>query len=368
MPTFVADDFASRTPSDLIDPHIHQWDPLTTERAKSGLARALRFVPRLPRSLRWAVSQADREFVGNPAQVLRPYLPADYRKDAADVPVASVVHIEAAWPAAAHMDTVDETRWVTTLPFGRGMNPQLGGIVVHADPRWSDVGNVLDAHLEASPLVRGVRFSGSHHPDPGVRDFAPVPHVWSEPAFIEGFAEVAQRGLSMELWCYAHQLPDAVRLVEEYPETTFVLNHYATPVGAFGPRGKGVGRTLSNRADQLARWRDDVNVLGAHSNVVAKHSGLGMPLLGLDRRRPVTTSDLAELTDLAAPFIQHLHAVFGPNRTMWASNYPMDKPGLSLPGTIRVLVDVLGNDADLAELLHGVARRTYRIGHAVPGA
>ena len=35
--------------------------------------------------------------------------------------------------------------------------PSLGAIVVHADPSEPEVADVLDAHLQASPLVRGVR-------------------------------------------------------------------------------------------------------------------------------------------------------------------------------------------------------------------
>ena len=355
-------------PSGIIDPHIHQWDPLTTRRAKSGTARLLRFLPTIPRALRWTVPQADREFVGNPAHVLRPYLPADYRRDAAELPVLAVVHIEAAWPARKPMDTVAETRWLTTLPFGRDSNPGLGAIIAHVDPRWPDVAAVLDGHLEASPLVRGIRLSATHHPDPGVRDFADAPNVLSSRAFLNGFAAVAARDLSMEIWCYDHQLTDTLTLVTEYPETTFVLNHYATPVGAFGPRGRGVGRTAYERTAQLDAWRENVAALAEHPNVVAKHSGLGMPVLGGERRRPLTAASVGELVDRAAPLIRHLHDCFGSDRTMWASNYPIDKPGLTLGATLQIVTQVLGSDAKTTKLLHDVARATYRIAAPNQGA
>lgn len=315
----------------------------------------------VPRGLRAVMKKADKEFVGNPHHVVKPYLPLDYASDTGEVPVSTVVHVEAAWVAEEPMDTVDETRWVTSLPFGRDGAPSLGAVVVHADPRWPDVGAVLDAHRDASPLVRGVRCSASHHPDQGVRDFEDGPGLHADPVFLKGFASIAERQLSFEIWCYSHQLPDSLVLAREYPDTTFVLDHYGTPVGLFGARGRRTGTTAADREGILGRWRDDVAALAELPNVVAKHSGLGMPVLGHDPARPVDVTSLDQLVDRAAPLVRHLHECFGPDRTMWASNYPMEKSCLTIPAGVRLLTDVLGSDADLPNLLRDVARRTYRI-------
>ena len=70
---------------------------------------------------------------------------------------------------------------------------------------------------------------------------------------------------------------------------------------------------------------------------------------------------LGALVDRAAPLVRHLQDCFGSDRTMWASNYPMDKACLTLPASIEILSQVLGADADLTKLLRHVARRTYRI-------
>ena len=352
---------STQWPAGIVDPHIHQWDPFTTPRLSSREARLMKPMKRVPRGLRAVMKRADREFVGNPHHVVKPYLPADYRADAGDVPVSTVVHVEAAWVAESPMDSVDETRWVTSLPFGRDGAPSLGAVVVHADPRWPDLGSVLDAHGAASPLVRGVRCSAANHPDPGVRDFEEEPGLLASKVFLTGFEAVAQRGLSAEVWCYSHQLPDALLLARTFPETTFVLDHYGTPVGMFGPRGRRTGRTEAERAGQLGRWRDDVAALAACPNVVAKHSGLGMPVLGDDPKQPVDVASLDRLVDRAAPLVRHVHDCFGSDRTMWASNYPMDKSCLTLPASIEILTRVLGAEADLPQLLRDVARRTYRI-------
>lgn len=348
-------------PAGVVDPHIHQWNPYVTRRHSWLAARVLRPVPRIPRALGWLVSQSDREFIGDPHHALKPYLPANYAVDAGPVPVSQVVHIEADWPMRTHLEAVDETRWIAGLPFGVGGAPALGAIVVHADLRRPDAGTVLDAHLAASPLVRGVRFKGAHHPDPGVKNFCDEPDVFTSPVFLDGFSAVAERGLGFEIWCYAHQLTGVRKLVGAYPETTFVLNHYGTPVGLFGPRGRHAGRSARERAQQLAVWRDDLAAVAEHRNVVAKHSGLGMPLLGDVPQRARNETSAGELMDRAAPLVWHLHSCFGADRTMWASNYPIDKPGLTLPATISIITEMLGSDADLPELLGGVARRAYHL-------
>lgn len=353
---------AQPLPDGIVDPHIHQWDPFTTPRIVSREARLLRGLSRIPPWFAKLQPRAKGQFVADPHHVLKPYLPADYQRDAGSVPVATVVHIESeTWVTSSHAQFVDETRWVAALPWQVAGAPALGGIVVHADPRRPDAAAVLDAHLAASDLVRGVRYPAAHHPDRAVMSFTEGMHLLSEPEFLRGFAAVAERGLTFDLWIYNYQLPDAVVLAKEYPDTTFVLDHYGTPAGIFGPRGKGVGSTAQERAGLLDRWRDDVAALAVLPNVVAKHSGLGMPVLGGVPARPVEAGATKALVERGAPLIQHVQDVFGPQRTMWASNYAIDKPVQTIPASIEMLTTVLGEGTDLSLLLRDVARRTYRL-------
>lgn len=341
-------------PDDLriVDPHIHQWDPFTTPRVVSGPAKVVRAVPWLRPAVLALIPRGDREFVGDPAHVITPYLPSDYRRDAADLQVSAVVHVEAAWKEHA---STGETAWLASLPFGTSGAPELGAVVCHADPREPGTGALLDRHLETSPLVRGVRCSAAHHPDPGVRSWADE-GLLSRPDFLRGFAAIAERGLSFEAWVYSHQLPEVVVLAQEYPEVTVVLDHYATPVGIFGPRGRRTGRTEADRRQIFERWSDDLAAVAALPNVVAKHSGLGMPVLGWSGAQ-----EASRFRDAVAPLVTRTQDLFGADRTLWASNYPMDKPTVSLPGTIEALLDILGPDVDPYRLLGGNARRVYRI-------
>ena len=299
--------------------------------------------------------RANREFIRDPQYVLNPYLPADYRQDSAPARVGTVVHVEAGWQAEGPLGPVGETRWVSALPFGVSGAPVLGAIVVHADPSQPKIAELLDAHLEASALVRGVRCMGSHSTDPGIMNWTGPAHLFTKPAFLRGFAAVAERELSFDMWVDGEQLPDTVVLAREYPDTTFVLDHYGTPVGVLGPQGEHTGGTAAQRKSILQRWRDDISALAELPNVVAKHSGTGMSVLGTGPLPP------ERLRDAVAPLIIHLDEAFGPERTLWSSNYPIDKPNLALPASITILREVLGDRFDETRILRDNARRVYRI-------
>lgn len=342
-------------PVGIVDAHIHQWDPFTTPREVSVAAKITRRAPYLLGPTTRLFPGAAREFVRDPSHLFTRYLPADYRADAAPLHIDTVVHVEAGWKSKDPFGSVAETRWIAGLPFGVDGAPALGGIVVHAELSDPQAAAIVDAHLAASPLVRGVRCLAAHSDDPGVLDWTPSPHLLIEPAFLDGFAALAERDLTFDAWVYSHQLPDVITLASTYPETTIVLDHYGTPVGAYGPRGQFTGATASQRAAIVDRWRDDIHALAELPNVVAKHSGTAMPVLGPG---PMPRD---QLCDAAAPLISHLQTCFGVDRTFWSSNFPIDKPNVALPESISVLREVLGDSFDEAAVLRNNARRSYRI-------
>ncbi|RJO72319.1 hypothetical protein D5S18_24545 [Nocardia panacis] len=348
----------------IIDAHIHQWDPFTTPREFSAIARAMRVLP-LPESAAVRLGRRrDREFVGDPAAFLRPYLPADYRADAAGVPVDTVAHIEVQWAAEDPVAEADETGWVARLPFDRE-GPELGAIVASADPAEPRFAALLDAHLAASPLVCGIRTMVAHHPDSGVRSFTKVENALTTKEFLAGFGELAERGLSFDAWVYSPALPDVAALAERFPEVPIVLDHLGTPAGIFGRVGRHTGDNPAHRREVFLRWRDDLAALAAHPNVVAKVSGLAMPILGHPIPPRAIPTPVGTLLDRVAPMVHHAMDVFGTNRLLWGSNFPIDKPVTSIANSLRTIATALtdhgANPTDLRHVFHDTAHHTYRI-------
>ncbi len=348
----------------IIDTHIHQWDPFTTPREASRLAPLYRRAPRLfERLLPVLLPQAKRELVLTAEHVAQPYLPQDYAADTAEtldavgVPVEAAVHVQAGWHGP---DPSEETAWLEALSFGEQGRPSLAAIVGSADPRDPGCGAVLDAHARASDRFRGIRFMTTWHPDRGVMDWIDEPDVMTSAAFLRGFAAVAERDLTFDAYVYSHQLPEVVTLAQEYPETTIVLDHYAPPVGLLGPRGRSTGRSESERRDLFARWRDDLaDLAGSCPNVVAKHSGLAFPTLGHDERG-LTRQQLAERV---APLVEHTTQVFGPDRLVFGSNFPMDKSVAAYGVVVGALADLLAPEGPdvLRKVFRDNARAVYRL-------
>lgn len=346
----------------IIDTHLHQWDPFTTPREASKLAPLYNLAPKVFDKLApLIVDQGTRDFIVTPRHVATKYLPADYARDTAPtvaavgVPVEAAVHVEAGW----HGDPVDETRWLETLPLGENTAPRLAAIVGHADPRTADFARVLDQHAEASPRFRGIRFLTSWHEDAGVKRWNPEQGVLASKQFINGFAALAERGLSFDAYVYSTQLADIERLATEYPETTIVLDHYATPVGWLGPMGKVTGRSEAARTAIFEQWKDALAKVAQHPNVVSKQSGIAFPMLGL-KTDGITRDDLAELT---APMIDHAVDTFGSERIFYGSNFPVDKSIASYEVIVGALADVLARRGPdlLRSVFRDNATRVYRI-------
>jgi predicted TIM-barrel fold metal-dependent hydrolase len=352
-------------PFRLIDAHMHQWDPRATPRESSAVVRLMGRTPRLMGAVAQRFAPAPtRQAVGRFDYVLAPYLPDDYAVDGAAYAVDGVVHVEAGWAGRGPLASVAETVWVSELGLDGLSGPRLLAIVARADLTAPDAARELDAHLAASPLVRGVRQTGAAHPDRGIRDWAGAPGRYRSSAFLRGFEQLASRGLSFDALVYSWQLGDVTALASRFPEVPIVLCHLGTPAGLYGPVGRGTGRTERDRAGILAAWREDLAVLAGHRHVYAKVSGLLEPILGHGESRPGRgrlTRD--QIVERVAPVIDHAVATFTPARLMVASNFPMDKVTASLTDILGAYADVLDRHGEAARraVFEDTARRFYRV-------
>jgi L-fuconolactonase len=343
----------------IVDPHIHLWAPRTTPRLVTPAVKlfgwsawALRNVaPKL-------FPSSSRAFVGKTDFVLADYLPEHWRCDTGGFEVRGFVHVQAGWHGKGPLGSVGETHWLDRIGA-----PELLGIVGHADLGAESLAAVLDAHREASPRFVGVRDMLAHDRDRGVMNYDERADRCLDPAWQAGFAELGRRELSFDAWMYHPQLRAFEQVVRAHPGTRVILDHLGTPLGYGGPFA-GYGQTAAARQEIAARWRDDLAALAGHPQVHAKISGLTMPVVGWgfhERAPSLGPPSRTELVDCLGPMVETALELFGPQRCMFASNFPMDK--VSAPWTsLYEVFDELTRTRDEAErraLFHDNALRVY---------
>ncbi len=233
------------------------------------------------------------------------------------------------------------------------------GIVGHANLLLgTDVQGVLQAHIQCGGgRFRGVRHISTWHDHPElVNTRNPAPKdLFHQEVFRNGFAQLAPLGLSFDAWLYQSQIDDLTQLARAFPQTPIVLNHCGGPLRS-GP--------YRSRLDEgFLEWKKSLQVLAACKNVVVKVGGLAMHRIGFDlfdRTKPVGSLELAHLW---RPYIETCIELFGSDRCMFESNFPVDKVSCSytvLWNAFKRLTQGMSTH-QRNDLFHETATRVYRL-------
>ena len=256
---------------------------------------------------------------------------------------------------------VGETIWVDEIAGAARQDPtavQIGGIVGTAELRLgTKVGEVLDAHAEASPLFRGIRLAAAYDDADEVPVMTPVTNaaLYRDPDFRAGFALLAERGLSFDAWHYFHQTPLLGELAAAFPETVIVLDHLGTPLGV-GP--------YADRHDEIfSIWARDLEALARAPNVHLKLGGLAMPWNGFGFERQALPPDSDAIVAAHGRYYRHAIDAFGASRCMFESNFPVDKFSVAYTVLWNAFKKIAAGypAAEREALLAGTAKRVYRL-------
>lgn len=260
------------------------------------------------------------------------------------------------------LQPVGETEFVQQLVAASEAAPDTtgiaAGIVGFADlTLGAPVQAVLEAHLEASSRFRGVRYASAWDASGQIREAhtRPPPRLLMDRRFREGLARLGRLGLSFDAWVYYAQFLELVDLARVFPDTTIVLDHMGGPLG--------IGPYASRREEVFGEWRRSLAELAHCANVVIKLGGRTMTMSGFGWHKRTAPPGSRELAAAMAPYYETCIELFGAERCMFESNFPMDRISCSytiLWNAFKRLTRRYSS-AERSALFHGTATRVYRL-------
>jgi L-fuconolactonase len=207
---------------------------------------------------------------------------------------------------------------------------EIAGVVGWADLTDPALADTLDGYKEGpgGRWLVGARAQVQGEPDP---DYLRRTDVH------RGLSTVADAGLAYDLVIRVDQLAAAASAALRVPGLTFVLDHLGKP-------------RIRDGAAGLAEWREAVSPLAVQPNVYAKLSGL------------VTEADWAQWTvnDLR-PFVETAIELFGPDRVMYGSDWPVCLLAASSYAEVKQAYDETIGAAASDGVYGGNAVRCYKL-------
>jgi L-fuconolactonase len=238
-------------------------------------------------------AQRDRWITAEMSVLRRDYLPDELLEELAANGVDGCVAVQGD-------QSERETLFLLELAAQQGA---IAGVVGWVDLRSPDVRARLEYFSQFEKLC-GFRHIVQAEPDDKflLRD-----------DFRRGIASLHEFGFTYDILIYPKQLPAAVKLVEQFPEQRFVIDHMAKPL---------------IKAGELSSWASQMKDIAANPNVFCKLSGL------------VTEADWDNwVADDFRPYLEVVFEAFGADRLMFGSDWPV----CLLAGSYRKVKQLIGD-------------------------
>ncbi len=288
----------------IIDTHQHLWD-LSSQR------------------LPWLDSA--------PAVLRRSYTTDDYREATRGLGVVKAIYMEVDVAPEQHVAEAERVLALCRDPDKPTVAAVLGG-----RPAAADFGDYL-ARFRDDPNFKGVR---------QVLHGATTPRGFClRPEFVRGIRLLGDSGLRFDLCLRPAELGDGVKLVDQCPDTRFILDH----CGNADPSAflKKVGEAQPSHDPDA--WRRDIDALAKREHVVCKISGI------------VAKAPKGWTPEDLAPIIHHCLDAFGPDRVMFGGDWPVCLLGASYRQWVEALRAIVAgrSEAERRKLFSDNARRFY---------
>ena len=190
---------------------------------------------------------------------------------------------------------VSETEWLQTIADNHN-SKMPNAIIAFADFSKDNIVEILDRHQEYKN-TRGIRQILSFNTDEPKYSHASEDFMKNS-KWLNNFKNLKNRNLSFDIQIYPHQMDDAFNLAKDNHDILFILNH--------------TGEPCYQSEEYILHWENNMKKIADCENIVAKISGLGM-------FNPNWTIDSTKI------FVEKTIEIFGIERCMFASNFPVDK-------------------------------------------
>jgi L-fuconolactonase len=267
----------------------------------------------------WAYDPVQYGWISDEMRVLRrDFLPPDLKAEIAAAGVDGVVSVQA-------RQSLAETRWLLELAGAHDFLRGVVGWVPLASPKVRD-----DlAAFAGNPKLKALRHVLQGEPDP---------EFMLRPDFNAGVEALREFGLTYDILIYERHLPQTLKFVDRHPGQAFVVDHIAKP---------------RIRENVLSPWREHLRELARRPHVYCKLSGL------------VTEADFRAWTpEQLRPYMETVLEAFGPQRTMFGSDWPVCLAACAYTRWHAVVSEFLSrlSAAEQAHVWGGAATEAYRLG------
>ncbi|MEQ1873707.1 MAG: amidohydrolase family protein [Ilumatobacteraceae bacterium] len=295
----------------ILDTHVHFWDHDVAGMRWPWLEKGFKSSQHS-----WTTESASKRLAA--MHGARRFTVAEFCEEVAGVGVAGMIHAHA---ASGMADPAFETQWVAEMARTDGWPV---GIIGSCNLASADGPDLLRRHRAASERCRSVRDMNG-------------PKGLDVDACAATLAVADELGFSIELRTAPEKFGMFAEFADRFPNVTFVLSHASLP--------------LERTPQSLEAWIAAATTIAKRPNFVCKISAL------------CGGSDPNWTIDSIRPWAEACYEVFGPDRVMLGTNWPVDRLFGNYADVVNAYRTIFSplSDGDRTALFYGNAAVLYGV-------